>query len=223
MKKAVFALLIFISFCCQSFAAEISYPPLTGRVVDTAGALTAGQKAEIANILAQDNDNQAAIAIVKNTQGLTGREYGLELARRWQLGQKGKDNGILLLLATEDRYAGIEVGYGLESILHDSLAGRILQQAVLPPLQKNGDYAQAALNGAQAIMAVISKDNQGAIPDETSAEDIFSLIFSLLVLYLILSGRIRPGGGIGLGGGSRGGFFSGGGGSFGGGGAGRRF
>lgn len=222
MKRIAFAFLFILIFCCHAFAAEINYPALTGHVVDAAGVLTPEQKNEIAAVLAENKDNQVAVAIVQNMQGLTGREYGLELARHWQLGQKGKDNGVLILLATQDRYAGIEVGYGLESILPDSLAGRILQQVILPPLQKNNDYAQAALNGAKAITAVISQGELGEIPEKTSAEDIISLIFSLLIIYLILSGRIRPGGGIGIGGGGRGGFF-GGGGSFGGGGAGRRF
>lgn len=224
MKKIAFILLLCFIFTTPLKAEEINFPTLSGQVVDEAGVLTKQQKNELTQRLSQDKNNQIVAAIIQNLQGMEGREYGIELARRWQIGQKGKDNGVLILIATEDRYVGIEVGYGLEGILPDSLTGRIIREYMLPPLKKDLNYYQALVNGSSAIMTIIS----GEQPEEESndGEDIISIILTLLFIYLILSGKIRGGSG-GFGGGSFGGFggsrFTGGGGSFGGGGAGRRF
>lgn len=226
MKKiiAVFLLVCGLVF---SVSAEVNnFPQLTGQVVDTAGVLTPQTKALLQKMLSVDKDNQVVVAVVKNLNGQEGRSYGLELARHWRLGQKGKDNGVLILLAVDDRYTGIEVGYGLEGILPDSVTGRIIREQILPPLQQNLNYNQAMLNGAGAVMNILSG---GELPeaeeDNLTAEDLLSLFFMLLMLYLYLSGKGPRGGGISFNGGSGrgGGGFFGGGGSFGGGGAGRRF
>lgn len=226
MKKiiAVFLLVCGLAF---SVSAEVNdFPQLTGQVVDTAGVLTPQTKALLQKMLSVDKDNQVVVAVVKNLNGQEGRSYGLELARHWRLGQKGKDNGVLILLAVDDRYTGIEVGYGLEGVLPDSVTGRIIREQILPPLQQNLNYNQAMLNGAGAVMNILSG---GELPeaeeDNLTAEDLLSLFFMLLMLYLYLSGKGPRGGGISFNGGSGrgGGGFFGGGGSFGGGGAGRRF
>lgn len=227
MKKALVAFLLFWVLIAPLYAAEPEYPVLSGQVVDEAGVLSAETKAKLAKMLAEDQDNQIAVAVLKDLRGHEGREYGIELARRWQLGQKGKDNGVLIFISPKDRYAGIEVGYGLEGILPDSLAGRILREVIFPPIQKNSDYNKAVLNGAAAVMAIISAPGGEAV-DEFS-EDAVSMLLMLLFFFLLMAGRggsgrgggfIFPGGGFrgGLGGG-----FRGGGGGFGGGGAGGRF
>ncbi len=228
MKK-LFLTLVFGLFCFISPPhAEQLYPVLTGHVVDEANVLTPQTKSALNTMLSADNNNQIVIAVLNDLRGKDGREYGIDLARHWQLGQKGKDNGVLILLAVKDRYVGIEVGYGLESILPDSLSGRILQYEILPPIQQKQDYNQAMLNGAAAVMSIVSEGKIKAQTDnkEDIPEDILSLLFAIFMIYLILKGKgPRGGGGIFLGGG-RGGFgggFFGGGGSFGGGGAGRRF
>lgn len=226
MKKILLAFILFCIFLHPVRAAETDYPPLTGQVVDEAGVLTPQQKSQLLQLLAADKNNQVAVAVVKDLRGQNGREYGIELARRWQLGQKGQDNGVLILLSPKDRYAGIEVGYGLEDILPDSLTGRILRQEVFPPLQRNLDYGTALFNGTKAVMTVLAGGEPGLADEEASPlEDTASALLTLLMIYLILSGRGRFLGGSGSffrrGGG--GGGFRGGGGSFGGGGAGGRF
>lgn len=215
-------------FACTVQAAETDFPALSGQVVDEAGVLSAQTKAELTKLLALDKNNQIAVVTLKNLRGKEGREYGIELARHWQLGQKGKDNGVLIFISPQDRYAGIEVGYGLEGILPDSLAGRILRQVIFPPIQKNNDYNKAVLDGTAAVMSVITNP-EAYKEDETAGDiDIISTILFLLFLYLLLSGKGRGGGGGfilprgGFGGGLGGG-FRGGGGNFGGGGAGGRF
>lgn len=230
MKKFLCCLFVLVISLTSVFAAEVDFPALSGQVVDEAGVLTSQQKAQLEQLLAMDKNNQVAVAIVNSLRGRTGREYGIELARYWQLGQKGKDNGILILISPQDRYAGIEVGYGLEEVLPDSISGRILRQAVFPPLQQNLDYGQAALNGTTAIMTILSGGKiNDILPTEeepSPLEDALSALMALIMIYLVISGKWHPGGGRGFlfhrGGGSGGG-FRGGGGGFGGGGAGGRF
>ncbi|MBS4773793.1 MAG: TPM domain-containing protein [Proteobacteria bacterium] len=227
MKNIVFRVLFLWLIALPVFAAEVDFPPLSGQVVDEAGVLTPEEKSRIKQILSTDKDNQVAVVILKDLRGQNGREYGVELARRWQLGQKGKDNGVLILFSVKDRYAGIEVGYGLEGTLPDSLAGRILREAVFPPLKRNLDYGEAALNGAYAVMTVLNggKLKDGMADAEEPFGDALSTLIALIVVYLVLTGRMHPGlarGGFFRRGGSGGGFWGGGGG-FGGGGAGGRF
>ncbi len=226
MKKFLCALFLLFLVVAPAFSAGVDYPALSGQVVDEAGVLSSQEKAQILRVLSADKDNQVAVAIVKDLRGLTGREYGIELARRWQLGQKGKDNGVLILISPKDRYAGIEVGYGLESILPDSLTGRILREYMFPPLKENLNYGRAALNGAAAVMTVLSDGKlKLADGDETSPlDDALSTLLTLIVVYLVMTGRLHPGSLMMLGRGGRGGGrFGGGGGGFGGGGAGGRF
>lgn len=225
MKKLALTIWACLIFALPLQAAEIKFPALSGQVVDEAGVLSPSEKMKLTQLLESDQTNQVAIAVVQDLQGMDGREYGIELARRWQIGQKGKDNGVLILLAVKDRYVGIEVGYGLEGILPDSVTGRIIREQMIPPLKENLNYYQSLLNGAVSVMKVITT---GEKADESgTAEDILSMLFTLLIIYLILSGKMRGGGFGGFGGGrggfGGGGFFRGGGGSFGGGGAGRRF
>lgn len=229
MKKLLAILLSILLFSLSVFAKEVDYPALSGQVVDEVGVLTPQTKAELLKMLSLDKDNQIAVAILKDLRGQNGREYGIELARRWQLGQKGKDNGVLLFISPKDRYAGIEVGYGLEGILPDSLTGRLLREVIFPPIQKDNDYNKAVLNGTAAIMSIITNPNI-ATEDELT-DDVISTVLFLLFLFLLFSGKGRGGGGGFFlpRGGFRGGFgngfrsFRGGGGSFGGGGAGGRF
>lgn len=224
MKKFLCALFLLFLVVAPAFSAGVDYPALSGQVVDEAGVLSPQEKTQILRILSADKDNQVAVAIVKDLRGLTGREYGIELARRWQLGQKGKDNGVLILISPKDRYAGIEVGYGLESILPDSLTGRILREYMFPPLKENLNYGRAALNGAAAVMTVLSDGKlKLADGDETSSgNDPLATLLALIIIYLVMTGKLRSGGWT-VGGGRGGGHFGGGGGSFGGGGAGGRF
>ncbi len=226
MRAVLCFLWLLTAFVPSAGAEQPTYPALNGQVVDEAGVLTPQQKAAITRVLASDSDNQIVVAIVNDLRGQEGREYGIELARRWQLGQKGKDNGVLMLFAVKERYAGIEVGYGLEEVLPDSLSGRILREKIIPPLrQKNADYGQAALNGAIALQNVLSDGVNRQAEATDPAEDLLSLFLTLIFVFLVLSGRLRGAGAVGhfLGRGSRGGGFRGGGGGFGGGGAGGRF
>ena len=134
--------LFFVSFG-SAVAKELTFPSLTGRVVDGANILTASQRAEIETLLKSvegRSTDQVVVVTVPSLQGTSVEDFGVQLARHWGIGQAGKDNGVLLIVAPVERKVRIEVGYGLEGVLPDALAGLIIQRRILPAF-KRGDLA----------------------------------------------------------------------------------
>lgn len=128
-----------------------------GWVVDLAGVLTADQKAQLnarLDSLEQETGAEMAVVILRKTQGATPKEYATELFNRWGVGKRGVDNGVLMLVALQDRRVEIETGYGMESILPDGLVGAILDETVIPHFRR-GDYAGGIIAGTERIIEVI--------------------------------------------------------------------
>lgn len=135
-------------------------PELTGQVVDNAGLLTSDDRAAILRelqALEQASTDQVAVATVPSLDGYTIEDYAIALARKWQLGQKGKDNGILLLVAPAERKVRIEVGRRLEPIMTDTMSKIIIENAVLPKFRR-GDYAGGIRDGVRDIKDVLLGD-----------------------------------------------------------------
>lgn len=205
--------------------AEVSFPPLTGRVVDQAGLLDAGTAKRLEQQLQAHEaatGNQLVVATLKDLQGLTIEDYGYQLGRAWGIGQKGKDNGVLLMVVPKLRKVRIEVGYGLEGTLTDALSANIIQTVILPPFRA-GNYAQGITEGVEAIIQALGGQYKFRSPPQPSDEALpWWVIFFLPLMFLRrlgfggFYGRGHYGG---RGGGSRRGGFGGGGGGFGGGGA----
>ena len=150
------ALFIGLALCFAALAAP-KFPALTGRVVDEAGILSSQVRAQLTDMLAkqeQATTNQVVVATVKSLQGYEIRDYGYQLGRYWALGQKDKDNGVLLLVAPKERKVTIEVGYGLEGTLTDVLSNDIIQNHILPYFKK-GDFDAGIVAGTQAILKVL--------------------------------------------------------------------
>ena len=133
------------------------YPEPTNYVVDAAGALS---QATIDSLNAElktfDGKAQIAVAVVKTTAPFTIEEYGIKLAEKWKVGYQGKDNGIIIILATEDRKVRIEVGKGLEGDIPDAVAGRIIDEAMIPSL-KISNWDAAIVYGVQALKIKLTK------------------------------------------------------------------
>ncbi len=128
---------------------EMIYPEVSGYVVDEAGVL---DEATITTVSAtmkefdeEKNLGQMAVLIVKSTQPLTIEEYSIGLADKWKVGYADEDNGIIFIIATEDRKVRIEVGTGLEPIINDAKAGRLLDEYAVPYL-KNNDWNTAVIS-----------------------------------------------------------------------------
>jgi|ETN07SMinimDraft_1059922.scaffolds.fasta_scaffold79989_1 uncharacterized protein len=232
-----FALLLPLTLVASVNAAP-SFPELTGRVVDRASLLPRDVETRLEAILKKHEDmssNQVVVVTIHSLEGRTIEEYGYQLGRHWGIGQADKDNGVLLIIAKNDRKMRIEVGYGLEGSLTDAIASNIIQ-AVIRPEFKKGRFSQGIQNGVESILLAIAGTYE---PKSVSNEDGIKEWFHYLVLILIGiffvsgffgdnhtgggrggrrgSGYISTGGFGGFGGG--GGGFSGGGGGFGGGGA----
>jgi len=236
--------LALFAFAAISARAAPTFPPLTGRVVDDAGILSPQTGERLNTLLAEEEKetgNQVVVATLKSLQGYTIEQYGYQLGRAWGIGQKGKNNGALLIVVPSEHAVRIEVGYGLEGELTDAQSRVIIDQFVRPAF-RHGDYDQGVTAGTQAIIKVLGGTHlapeQNASPDEDRVDGRSGLPWNFIVIVLVwlVFGRflwplLFLGGGWGsrgFGGGSGGGFggggfggggFSGGGGSFGGGGA----
>lgn len=119
-----------------------NFPELSGYINDNAGLLSPQAKSELEAKLAQlekDTTAQVFVATVKSLEGDSIEDYASRLFEKWKIGQKDKDNGVLFLVALDDRKMRIEVGYGLEPVITDGRAGRIRDDDVLP-LFKSNDY-----------------------------------------------------------------------------------
>ena len=235
--KSLRAAIIFVAalFAITAAMAEPNFPVLTtSPVVDAANVLGETQTVIIGNKLKNYEDasgHQIAVATVPTLEGYDIRDYGNLLFRKWQLGDKKRNDGVLVLVAPNEHKVSIETGYGVEGDLTDAMTSIIIQNAMVPRF-KAGDYVGGVNAGIEDIEKVIGGQgdqvvarvqNQSAL----TINDILPFIIVFIVIVVILSnasrgGRIMiiPGGGFGGGGYSgSGGGWSGGGGSSGGGGA----
>ena len=148
------------------------FPALTGRVVDQAGILSPAVKAELETALAaheNNTTNQVVVVTLESLNGANIEEYSLELGRRWGIGQKGKDNGVLLVVAPNDKQIRIEVGYGLEGILTDALSSNIINYYIIPEFKK-GDIQNGIKIGTQKIIALLEGDESAKKEIEAQAD-----------------------------------------------------
>lgn len=131
---------------------EAFYPEPTNYAVDKTGTLSAEQLFSLnAKLKAMDSEkHQFGVVIVKTTQPLDIESYGIKLAEKWKVGYKGLDNGAIIIIAKEDRKVRIEVGYGLEGDIPDSVAGRILDNQIVP-LLKEGKWYEAIVAGLDEL------------------------------------------------------------------------
>ena len=167
MKKK-FIFFVIIAFALAVFPAfAVDVPFLTGRVTDNAQILSdETRKAVTANLKAHEEKttNQIAVLTVPTLDGVSIEEYAVTVFNTWKLGQKGKDNGVLLIVAPKDRKMRIEVGYGLEGTMTDGIAGSIIRNAITP-FFKNNDYDRGIDEGVRAIINVLEG---GQAPAETA-------------------------------------------------------
>lgn len=253
-------LFAFLILLLASPLAAQEFPPLTGRVVDAADILPPEAEAAIearSAVLEQQTGAQLVVATVPDLQGYEIEEYGYRLGRTWGIGQKRQagtsgvmqgDNGVILIVAPNDRKVRIEIGYGLEPVLTDALASVIIRSQILPHFRA-GDMAAGVSAGFDAIARQVDlPPDQAAANVQRAAQEtggneeagLAPFLIFLAFMWIIFSRlnrrgrRMRGGGGPiviwgpgsggswggGWGGGSRGGGgFGGGGGSFSGGGA----
>jgi len=149
---SILSLIFVISLAPNQERKEVLYPEPTSYVVDLAGVLSDAVEEELKQKIKNVSDkSEIAVVTVKTTQPLDEQSYAIELANKWGIGDKDKDNGILFLIVTEDRKLRIEVGSGAEAFMNDAKAGRILDTYVVPEL-KNNNWEKGIINGTDAIL-----------------------------------------------------------------------
>lgn len=244
MRILRFASLAFLIACLPSFAHGLEQaglePPAhpSGRVSDFAHVLSIADARDIESLLAEHekrSSQQIAIAVFPSLEGGSLEDFSLRLATQWKIGQRGKDNGILIIVFTEDRTARIEVGYGLEGMIPDVIASRIIREEMGPRFARQ-DYAGGLRAAVKALIARMdgSDTSAGASvasrSDRTELPPYAKLVFFVIIIFLLIIDWSFFGGALtmaliyssmrrGSWSSGGGGGFSGGGGSFGGGGA----
>jgi uncharacterized protein len=230
---------VFFFFLCLPILSALQVPPRAeGYVTDRAGIFSPSTRTNLEEILRGYEDktsNQVVVATFPSLEGDSLEDFSIRLAEAWKVGQKGRNNGVIFLIFKNERKIRIEVGYGLEGVLPDALAGQIISGVVAPYFRK-GDYERGIMAGTDAIMKATQGEFKGALQQSRSSDaQRMMVIFGIFLFFhlwvrthssRIGSGRGRyggffpMGGGFGGGGGGGGlGGFSGGGGGFGGGGA----
>jgi uncharacterized protein len=207
----------FLALAVSPASAALTFPPLTGRVVDDAHVLPADVQASLTAKLAElqsRTSRQLVVVTLPDLQGDEISDYGYQLGRAWGIGQKGTNNGALFIIVPSEHKVRIEVGYGLEPILTDALTSDILQSAVLPKF-KAGDIPGGIVAGTDAIIDQMGADTSTAEQKAADAErqqaaqadqpryghhhgSIFGLIFPLIFVFFAFGGifgRGRSGGG----------------------------
>jgi uncharacterized protein len=138
-------------------AAALEVPPLKERVNDLADLMHPSTQQQLETALAQlekSDSTQVVVLTIPSLEGEILEEYSIRVVEQWQIGQKGVDNGVLLLVSKNDRKIRIEAGYGLEGKLTDLTAGRIIRNVMVPQF-KTGQYDQGIIQGVSAIVAVV--------------------------------------------------------------------
>jgi uncharacterized protein len=173
----------------------VPVPKLETRVTDLTGTLTAAEQAELEQQLRafeQRKGSQIALLMVMTTQPETIEQYSIRVAEAWKLGRKDVEDGVLLLVAKQDRALRIEVGYGLEGVLTDAHSSRIINETITP-LFRQGDYFGGVRAGLQQIMAVVDGE---ALPEpdrgwNRPVDRLQHLLPPLIFGVFILSGILR--------------------------------
>lgn len=245
-----FIVIVYI-YLHSAFLFALDVPPLNGPVNDYARMFTASETQELNTYLYnidRNSDLQIAVLTIPSLEGESLEDYSIRVAEKWQIGQKGKDSGIILVIAAQDRKLRIEVGYGLEDRITDAQSSRIIRSVIAPQFKKQ-EYGKGVLMGVKNLAGLALQDesliSESVKESDDQEEDSIPLpLIIFLVIILLFGSRFMPGGllwplflllsgrrggyssrgggrfGGGFSGGSfGGGGFSGGGGSFGGGGS----
>jgi uncharacterized protein len=197
-RSSIFFMLLLVVFAALGFAGNSSaapnYPELAGRITDNANLLNAADKAAIeADLQALEgtSTDQVAVVTVPSLDGYAIEDYGIGLARKWAIGQKDKDNGIVLIVAPTEHKVRIEVGRRLEPMMTDTMSELIIQNAILSKFRR-GDFSGGIRDGVRDIKAVLLGDaeevkNRARViraPQDAWTPIIHLLIFAAIIAFI---------------------------------------
>ena len=185
-------LVLLLLLLASARGAEVPVPPLKARVTDLTDTLSAAQRARLEQTLRTfeaRKGSQIAVLILPTTGEETIEQYSIRVADAWKLGRKGIDDGVLLLVAKDDRTMRLEIGYGLEGVIPDAIAKRIISE-VITPFFKQGDFYGGIEAGIHRIIRLIEGE---PLPPPEKRDETWTRFEELLPLALIV---VLVGGGL---------------------------
>lgn len=192
----IFLLSCALALCGAVYVWALEVPQLQGRVNDYADLLSPATEASLESVLQSLESSDSSQIVVLTIAGLQGdslEEFSLRVVEAWKIGQQGLDNGVLLLVARDDRKIRIEVGYGLEGVLTDMTAGRIIRNVIAPHF-KQGNFNQGIIDGIGAIVATVrgefsAEDKMGTTSSHRS--DPGGLLTAMIFIFFIFGSLLR--------------------------------
>jgi uncharacterized protein len=174
--------------------AQLAVPPLTARVTDQTGTLTREQQAGLERMLQEfeaRKGTQIAVLMVATTKPEPIEQYALRVGEQWKIGRKKVDDGAILVVAKDDRALRIEVGYGLEGVLNDATASRIIREVIVPRFRE-GDFYGGINAGLDRMMRLIDGEPLPAPPKSASpaAEGGWMQLLPMLLIVALIGGGI---------------------------------
>jgi uncharacterized protein len=199
MKKIFIALSFFI-FTGVGFCEEADFRDYAGYVNDYAGVLsgeTAAKLTALSSEIENKTTSQLAILTIDTTSPLDIETYAVKIFEKWGIGQKGKNNGVLILVAVKDRAVRIEVGYGLEGAIPDALAKNIIEKSMVPFFKK-GDYDSGVLQASAVVSRLIAAEYNVEITEldnikigaPSKEPSIFDFLFMIFVIIILVRARL---------------------------------
>jgi uncharacterized protein len=192
MIKKLGLLLFLIS--CGFLLSSQDIPKLSKRVTDNAELLSDTEEAHIESMLAsleERKGSQVVVLIIPTTGEYTIEQYSIEVAEDWKIGREGTDDGVILVVAVEDRKVRIEVGYGLEGALTDALSKRIIENVIVPDF-RSGNFYSGIKSGLEIIVSVIDGEELPPIVQESSNDSsgsdfwiVFGLIMGMIAIQIV--------------------------------------
>lgn len=181
----LFAILLY-SFPILS-AERLEFLPPSGFVNDFASVMDPREREELEKVLSsfeRETGTEVAVATLESLKGEPVQDVAVRLFKEWGIGKKGKDNGVLILVAPREKKMWIEIGYGLEGAINDAVAGRIYREIMVPYFRQN-DFTSGISKGALAIMqAITEKEGLDYEPSHRTGKET-PLYVNLLKLFII--------------------------------------
>ncbi|MBD3797926.1 MAG: TPM domain-containing protein [Campylobacterales bacterium] len=190
--KLLKSIILLVLFAVTVLFSAPNFPKLNNsRVVDNAGLFNTYQRIDLEKRLAAhetNTSNQVVVVTLNSLEGYDIADYGYQLGRHWGIGQKDKNNGVLLIVAPNERKVRIEVGYGLEGALPDATANSIIQYEILP-FFKTGNYYDGVNSGIKSILEAI-KGEYKPVSSDNKDLPMGLLLFPILFIALMFIGAI---------------------------------
>lgn len=197
LQKRYWMILFAVLAVCAALAnaQTVSIPKLTSPVYDATSTLSADEQEALVREVRRFEDstsNQIAVVVLPSIGDADIREFGIDLLKQNAIGQKGRDNGVLLLIAKDDRKVSIEVGYGLEGVLPDATSDQIIRNEIRPRF-KEGDYFGGIVAAVRSIEQATQGEYKGTGRKSKNGSGAFALLLVLFVVGSFLMSIFRGG------------------------------